>query len=284
MKNREPSIHITKTILITLLDKITENGVIFNPDSNILANTLLDIAKKYSINTRVLILGRKKARDKVVKVVEGNKPNALLFQKYLILIRQKLKHRGIQEVKPGSKDWTVLLEVTALADKFTSEFGLTPKEGYVKFTDIGMSKMNKYSLMKFLALYPAIVGHYEALLLLSKDKTPAITKDIHKYYTNKIIEKTGLTSNYEHNPEKYLYFVKVKEEALKVGVAWKIWVEAQFASFEWREGLPDPFQLVGEKALQRVNKYLYEKNIKITHTSGKNLQILKNLGDDKDNV
>ena len=42
-----------------------------------------------------------------------------------------------------------------------------------------------------------------------------------------------------------------------------IYIKAQFASFEWRDGVPDPIQMVGDKALERLNKYLYQNNIQV---------------------
>ena len=64
-----------------------------------------------------------------------------------------------------------------------------------------------------------------------------------------------------------MYFIKVREEAKKIGISPDIYVKAQFHGFEWRDGIPDPVQLVGTKAIDRLNKYLFEKNIKVSQAT-----------------
>ena len=76
-------------------------------------------------------------------------------------------------------------------------------------------------------------------------------------------EKTGIEyDDYINNAEKYVCFIKAKNDANKVGIPIDMFILAQFYSMEWRNQIPDPFQLYGDKAIDRARKYCAEKNIK----------------------
>jgi hypothetical protein len=266
---REPSINITESNLILVIQKIFTKEAMSEFEIKKLVIHILCLAKPFSITNRKILLDNNHLEKRITKLNASNRNDADLFANLLLNIRRKLKHRGIQQVKPNTKDWLLIKDITGYANDFCNEWNLDKREGYLEYINIALSKMNKFSLIKFPNMVQSISQTYEAKQFLFNDNSPEETLSIHNLYQRIITEKTGLPSDYTKNPDKYLYFLKVKQIAENIGIKPSIYIKAQFASFEWRDGVPDPIQLVGDKAIERLNKYLYENNIKINKSNKK---------------
>ena len=108
------------------------------------------------------------------------------------------------------------------------------------------------------------------------DPTPQETKKAYDYYNWTISEKTGIPNmGYDKVPEKYAIFVQIKEEANKIGISTKHYIAAQFEAFGWRDGVPDPLQMIGQKALLRIPKYCYEHGINLNKAKPFNFKEIK---------
>jgi len=260
---RSPSINITESNLILVLKKIYTAEALNDKQIEKLASRILCLAKPFSISNRKIILDSLHLEKKVTKLNASNRNDADLFSNLLLNIRRKLKHRGIQQIKPNTKDWLLIKDITGYANQFCEEFGLEKREGYIEFINIGVGKMSKFSLIKFPNMLSGISESYASAKELSKDSDPELTKQIHNLYQRIITDKTGLPTDFSKNPDKYIYFLRVRELSENLGIKPSIYIKAQFASFEWRDGVPDPIQLVGDKALERLNKYLYQNNIQV---------------------
>ena len=64
------------------------------------------------------------------------------------------------------------------------------------------------------------------------------------------------------NPEKYVHFAYVAAFLEEEGWDYKDFIDAQFESLAWCNGLPDIAQLYTDKAVERYNKYLYKNKNK----------------------
>jgi hypothetical protein len=266
---RNPSINITESNLILVLEKVLVKNVHKAFDIEKLAKRILCLSKPYSITNRKILLDNNHLEKKITKLNASNRNDADLFANLLLNTRRKLRHRGIQQIKPNTKDWLLIKDITGQANQFCEEFDLEKRSGYLEYIETALSKMNKFSLIKFPNMLSGIIECYAAKAELLNDPTPSTTEAIHNLYQRMITEKTGLPTDYTKNPEKYLYFLKVKELSEKIGIKPSIYIKAQFASFEWRDGIPDPIQLVGDKALERLNKYLYSNNIQVKNRNNK---------------
>lgn len=254
---REASIHISESRLITILEKVMPKGV----DIKGLAKDILVKGRKYSLSKRQILVTNQRTAKKTEKLILSDLEDAQLFSQLLISVRKQLKHRGIGIIKVGSKEWLQIKEVTKLAIDFCNDFKLEKRSGFVNYIKIGLEKMNRYSLVKFNGMQQTICEHYAAMEEMEDDPSPRLTEQMHNVYNDLLNEKTGQGYDYKKNPEKYIYFIKAKEEALKFNVSVEVYIKAQFAGLSFANGIPDPLQLVGIKAEERLKKYMYTNNI-----------------------
>lgn len=230
-----------------------------------LAREILTKAKGKSCSSRSIYSSNAKIEKKAEKIKLTGRSETAIFAQILLLTRRKYHHRGLQLIQPGTQEWFDIKEASKLAIDFCNEFSLPMKQGFIHYLEIGMSKMKNFNIHKFRTLHPTICKTFEAKQELLQDPTPTQTEELYKLYIARIHEKIGFTyDTYKDNPEKYVCFMKAKNQAVKLKVPLKIYVKAQFAAMEYFNGVPDPFQLYGDKANDRVSKYLYENNISVS--------------------
>ncbi len=272
---KQPSLHITEQNLARILFKVIEREF---PDyainqesqknlSRALARDILIEGRNYNLSHRGILNSTKAMDNKVERLTASTKSDASLFAHLLLLERRRLKHRGISLIKPGDREWLELKATCKLATEFCKEFGLARKEGYLQYIKLGLSKVNKYTITKLKLLHPTICSYYDAYQELEMDPSPSKTEEVYVYYNKCINEKVGWEHNdYKTNPEKYVCFKRAKEEADRLHIEYTVYIRAQFWAMEYRSGIPDPHQLYGEKAIERLRKYCYENKINMGNT------------------
>lgn len=169
-----------------------------------------------------------------------------------------------------------------MATEFSNEFGLPIKDGYKEYLQIGIGMMKNFGFNKFKSMHSSICQVFESKQEIDSDPSPNKTTLIYELYLRKVNQKLGWESNdFKDNPIKYACFVKAKKDATKLKIDLKVYIDSQFAFFEWGEKtiIPDPFQLYGEKAIERVRKYCYENNITTATKKKLNLNKIKNAKD-----
>lgn len=258
---REPSIHITRSDLIKILKiNILPEGV----DCDGLAKLILRLSKPYSLHTRTIVVSTDKMEKNAKRILECTRRDADLFAQLVYAIRKEMRHRGISLLKVGSKEWGFLKEVTAHALNFYNEFEFeTKRAAFLRYIRIGANKMKKFRLTKFLNMYESICESHLALVEIERDDDIEMTKEIYTVYSRYIINHTGVYDRLEEIPEKYVWFVKAREEAKNLNVSVKVYMNAQLEAFDLSTGIPHPAQLVGPKAVDRVIAYMYKNGIKI---------------------
>lgn len=228
------------------------------------AREIVSAARTKSISSRSIISSNKKMEEKTAKIKLAGRSDTGVFAQLLLLIRRKYHHKGLQLIEPGMPDWVNLKETCKLATEFAREFGLTLKQGYTEYLNIGMGMMKNFSLYKFKSMHSVICNVFECTLEIQRDKTPSHTTMLYELYLRKVNQKLGWENNdYKDNPTKYVCFVRAKELAWKFKIRIEDYINAQFFAMEWGERtmIPDPHQLYGDKAVERVRKYCYEHNI-----------------------
>lgn len=266
---RDPSLHITQSRLIEILVDIYSSGEEhlgidgLNKEAMDLSNKIMLRAKTYSIPSRSITVTNDKLLKKTDKLKLSARSDTAKFAQLLHYNRRALKHRGLQLIEPGSSDWFGLKEVAKLATDFCNEFQIEIKSGYAEYIKLGLPMMKNFSIYKFKTIHSGICNKYEALQEILQDDTPARTKEAHDVYIAIISEKVGFSQGYQNIPEKYKYFIEVKKEAKKFSLSIKQYLQAQFSSFDWRSGVPDPAQLTGAKAVDRLQRWAFENSIKL---------------------
>lgn len=256
---RVPSIHITVGALAKILAELlhTEGSPItYKTDE--LAQAVAIKAKGLALSHRSITVSNDKLKRDAGKVAVLGRSDTAIFGQILTLVRKQHHHRGISLPKAGTPEFIQLKDTAKLATDFMNEFGLDKRVAYKAYITLGLKKMKNFSIHKFPAMHGSICKDYESISLIDSDVNSQLTKGAHDYYLGKISSKIGLAQGYEDNPEKYLCFVEMTATCLKRKVRVKDYIDAQFDGFAWRDGVPDPFQLNGDKAMERLQKYLFE--------------------------
>lgn len=251
---RKASLHIYKKDLFEILEDVVD-------DPKRVTDYIMKKAKLRSINSRTVNVTTQRLENKVKKLVEATRQDASAFAQLLYLKRVKKKHKGIRQIKPGSKDWGVIKEITNKALVFNNQYTLSRREGFSIYIDIALKYMNGFSLNKILGMSERIFQLYEAQDEINNDNNKEGTKTLYRYFFSYIMDNTGIPDNSEEIPEKYLGFVRARKQADEMGVKYKDYVMAQFEGLDFIKGIPNPTQMYGEKAKQRVITYLYKHNI-----------------------
>lgn len=268
---REPSIHITKARLVSILEAFLERspGSEWLSDEQLvegLASYITKEGSRYQLSRRKLIVGNQIAtpvRRKLAMSASSYKADAQSFAKILLSIRKSKKHRGLKIIKEGSSEWNILKEVTSLATNFARDFDLELTAGYKEYIQAALVVMPSFALNRVNYKHEEICKTYESIREIRSDGNPKITQELYDAYYQIVSAKTGITNNYRDRPLKFVFFCRAASIVKELKVTPVDYVKAQFKSLEWINGLPDPSQLVGDGAIERLQKHLYNnsKNI-----------------------
>lgn len=256
---RQPAIHIRLKDLSRILKKLL--GKEIHKDFDSLVKQIGLEGKVYQIENRKLLQSNKKVSKKIQQSETSTFEITSKFNRDLMISRRLKKHRSITPIREGTKDWLFLKEIAGLVYKFCQDHKMPFDRVSIEYINMALDKMNKFSLYKIKAMNEQICEGLIALEEIRKDKTPNITDQMHLWYNGKVNERTGLNWDYKKIPDKYVYFIRAKEEAQRIGADPMKYLLSQFEGMQFRDGIPDPLQLVGPKALERYVKYAYEKGL-----------------------
>jgi len=261
---REPSLHIREKELALVLKDIKKFYDINKISTEKLATIILNKSKGKSCNNRLVIISNEKLNRKTNQVLKSKKEDASLLSSLIYMLRQKKKHRGITRIDQDHRDWPKLKKLALVCLDFCNDNNLDKKAGFIRYLQIGLDKITSYRnyIGKLLDMAESINQEYELLLQIQDDTNKPETQEIHDYYVSKISKNTGLSENYKNKPNKYISFIKVRELTDELDIPFDIYIDAQFEALAWANSFPDPNQLVGDKAMERLNKYLYENKIR----------------------
>lgn len=254
---REPSIHITKSQFEEILNTLEVD--------NFPVEAFFVIARKEAINHRAVLVSNNKNTKRVNNILLASKGDAALVADILYATRIKLKHRGVRKInESNSREWANCKKLAEICNTFCEDFKFDTREGFIKYIEIGLKRMTDYRnlMQRLISMQDNLTNQVSAEMELAEDNDPGYTKDIHNYFIKKIANATGIYESYENQPEKYVHFMRLGKLMSEKG--WNsIWfIDAQFESLAWCNGLPEPSQMYNEKAIERYNKYLYKNKNK----------------------
>lgn len=256
---REPSIHITKSQFEEILNILEVD--------NFPVEAFFVIARKEAINHRAVLVSNNKNTKRVNNILLASKGDAALVADILYATRIKLKHRGVRKInESNSREWANCKKLAEICNTFCEDFKFDTREGFIKYIEIGLKRMTDYRnlMQRLISMQDNITNQVSAEMELAKDNDPGYTKDIHDYFIKKIANATGIYESYEHQPEKYVHFLRIHN--LMDEKDWNVFqfLDAQFEALAWCNGLPEPSQMYNDKAIERYNKYLYKNKDKRT--------------------
>ena len=256
---RSPSIHITKSQFEEILNTLEVD--------NFPVEAFFVIARKKAINHRAVLVSNNKNTKKVSNILLASKGDAALVADILYATRIKLKHRGVRKInESNSREWANCKKLAEVCNTFCEDFKFDTREGFIKYIETGLKRMTDYRnvMQRLLSMQENITNQVEAELELKGDKDPGFTKDIHDEFIKRVASVTGIYESYEHQPEKYVHFLRIHN--LMDEKDWNVFqfLDAQFEALAWCNGLPEPSQMYNDKAIERYNKYLYKNKDKRT--------------------
>lgn len=253
---RSPSIHITKSQFEEILNTLEVD--------NFPVEAFFVIARKEAINHRAVLVSNNKNTKRVNNILLASKGDAALVADILYATRIKLKHRGVRKInESNSREWANCKKLAEICNTFCEDFKLDTREGFIKYIETGLKRMTDYRnvMQRLLSMQENITNQIDAELELQHSDLE-LTKEIHDYFIGKIAKATGIYESYENKPEKYVHFAKVGEFLKEEGWDYRTFIDAQFESLAWCNGLPDIAQMYTDKAIERYNKYLYKNKNK----------------------
>lgn len=250
---RSPSIHITKSQFEEILNTLEVD--------NFPVEAFFVIARKEAINHRAVLVSNNKNTKRVNNILLASKGNAALVADILYATRIKLKHRGVRKInESNSREWANCKKLAEICNTFCEDFKFDTREGFIKYIETGLKRMTDYRnvMQRLISMQDNITNQIDAEIELKGDKDPGFTKDIHDEFIKRVASVTGIYESYEHQPEKYVHFLRIHN--LMDEKDWNVFqfLDAQFEALAWCNGLPDIAQMYTDKAIERYNKYLYK--------------------------
>lgn len=260
--SRQPSIHITEKQLAETLEYFLSHNC--DRDWRELAKQILVHTKGKQLSNRKLVISNDKLIKQATKVVKASMTDVEQLNQLIFYIRKSKTKLYIREkFKAGSKDHSQLKELANICNQFCNTFGFSKKEGYTKYLMECIphisSSMNYVG--KIINMAEKVFNTYETKNLIDNDDNPKLTKEILDYYSSSIIKKTGMDT-ITMNPSTYIKFIDVRKKIEELKVDPEVYIDAQFEGLAWTDNYPEPSQLLNDKALERLNKYIYKHNIK----------------------
>ena len=256
---RSPSIHITKPQFEEILNTLEVN--------NFPVEAFFVIARKMAINHRTVLVSNNKNTKRVNNILLASKGDAALVADILYATRIKLKHRGVRKInESNSREWANCKKLAEICNTFCEDFKFDTREGFIRYIETGLKRMTDYRnvMQRLISMQDNITNQIDAEIELKGDKDPGFTKDIHDEFIKRVASVTGIYESYEHQPEKYVHFLRIHN--LMDEKDWNVFqfLDAQFEALAWCNGLPEPSQMYNDKAIERYNKYLYKNKDKRT--------------------
>lgn len=256
---REPSIHITKLQFEEILNTLEV--------SNFPVEAFFVIARKKAINHRAVLVSNHKNTKRVTNILLASKGDASLVADIIYATRIKLNHRGVKKIKESeTRNWATCKKIAEVCNIFCQDFGLETREGFIQYIEIGIKRMDgNYSnlLTRLSAMSEKITEDYQAQLELNNlsNSERSEVESIKVYYYRKIANTTGIYDRVD-SPDKVIHFLRLKEFLDSREWDYMDFIDAQFESLAWCNGLPEPSQMYTDKAIERYNKYLYKNKNK----------------------
>lgn len=261
--DREPSIHITKSIFIRLTKEL---GIKLSKPN---IDRLMRAARELSCDNRTMVANTKR-EEKTIRRSEGSIGDANLAAHIIYSCRIKMKHVGVTKIKQTDQTWGQIRQLTTVLNQFCDNHDLEKRAGYIAFIELGLKMMTKAKRPNFnfaaswmVQKASYIDSRYTAEESIRNDPYPQNTREIMSIYQSKVSEMTGMYVDYTQNPSEYVYFIQARELADKYNMDYYAFISAQFAALSFCNGIPNLRDLGNDKAEQRLAQFIAKNGIQV---------------------
>jgi hypothetical protein len=248
---RNPSIHITRTNLSTIL---TEIGV----DVKIIP-VLMAKAQKFSIRNRVFVHTKSKGRKKVDSLIESD---TNLLERFNAIYQGCLIAHSIKAMTVGkiSPQYKTLREICHQAKEFSDLNSLEYEEGFKIYVETGIKLLgNKFGIYRLKGTALKIMEYHQAKTLIESDPDPKGTDEIIFAWATAV--KTYFKTSIElENDAQRVHFIHAREDADSLKADYYDYIYAQFEKYSYLNSIPAFTQLYGDQA--RLNYQTYMAKVK----------------------
>lgn len=259
---KDPTLHITRSALVKILSEVKFSA---RTGPKVLANKIFEQAQPYQIRNRTIVKGNKKVRTKIDRLKKAENPIVPVFNRILMAVRMKLKHKGIKAINKESSQYITLVEVSNLAYQFSEDFDIVPREdGYKLFCELGISMMGRvYGLNKFKYLSEKITQRCADMVEVLHDPKVEDTKEFYEAWKLILIKYTGIEKDIQISDyTEYIHFVEGRKLADQYEADYTEWIEAQFAELAFLNTVPELAQLSTENACTRYERFVTKQSVK----------------------
>lgn len=278
MPKREPSIHVSRSVLYTLIVKYIgrdlgesiENDQVEYGGINLMdrVNLIMKEARQSSLDHRSVVVGNKKVQEQATKRVQSSIGDANLLADVIYSVRVKLKHVGVSKIKQTDMQWAHIKQLVPVVNDFCERYNFEARFGYIEFVTIGLNLMSKAKRVNYnfaanwlFQRADWIINTYESINEVNKDSEPEYTVMLYNAYQKEILDRVGLSEDYRKNPQEYVWFVRARKLADEMGIDYETFIQAQFYALEFCNGIPKIEDLSNDKARSRVINYMAKFNI-----------------------
>lgn len=260
---RNPSLHITKSDLVLVLQEVNLKATTLEQ----LAEAIFVKSQPYQIRDRYKDILQLKSKTKQ-KVQKSQNSDAQLengdveiFQRRLTAERMKRNPYG--KVRPILKDniqYGQLKEIAVQAVNFSQHFDFKEVQiGMQIYIELGLDSMGKqYSLNKFKTYDEKIYQKYQSLNDLKADTRPEDTVLFYLVWQEVMKQYTQIESfeDLQKIPSKFVHFLYARQQAEENEAEYDDWLYSQFEGMAFMSIIPEIYQLHGEGAKARYDKYM----------------------------
>lgn len=252
---RDPSIHISKTVFKNILKDIGINSF---PVEEFFVR-----AKQKSLNSRIILVKSSKNKKKVKNIALATTGDANLAADIFYSVQISMKFKGVRKIEESQpRLWSSCKRLADICNIFCEDFKLDTRAGYIEYIKIGLNLLknrnHKSYLNSLINMAEEITKVYQSKSELLEDTNPRFTEEIHDYYCKTIADRTGIRVNYKDQASMYSYFKKLADKCHEESLSYKNWIDAQFEGLAWCNGLPEPQNLVNDKANNYYLKFMYK--------------------------
>lgn len=261
---RIPSLHITEDKLILVINRIKKDVELNKLSTKELANRILYESRGVSCNNRSIKITSERIEKKAKQLLRAGKKDTYLLADLIYNLRKKKRHKGIRKINEEDREWGQLKKLASVCIDFCNDFELERRKGFLIYLELAFPKITstRQYISKFINMSESIAQEYEFIQEIQSDTNPTETREIHDLYVSTIARRTGIPEPYDKMPDKYVYFKRVRELTDEMDIPYDIYIEAQFEGLAWADSFPGPSQLVGDKAIERLNKYMYNRKLR----------------------
>src|SRR5690606_9142934 len=161
--------------------------------------------------------------------------------------------------RPGTKEYVALKQIAENGKAFyQTYFDKTEKrfDAFVQYIEIYLSISKKFIINFIPGYHDRICELHEAKIKMASDSFADLTRALLKSYNQHVIEQTGtLFIDYSKVPEQYVKFVNAAEICNTLKLPPEVYIKAQFDRFAYFNSIPEPKDLISEKALSAIQRF-----------------------------